>query len=86
MAKWKSNLNLTGVLSTDESDEATAKACRKILPLLHAHNEPKVPDYIIQGFQNILDKKGRFDCEAFNNVLNVLYDWADDERVWVGTC
>lgn len=88
--KWKHSIDIKQHLSADTSNEAIVKAAEgiwyqlKLLPITLEGLED-----MIWEFRDIAesthDAEGNSDLlDHFNYTLNELYDFADDNRIWMG--
>ena len=77
--KWNKTVNIKPILRplrdkdsvSDDEAQASGKALAALL------NE-RLPEYPNHNFDIIHNQA------AFNQELDYLYDWADDNRVWLG--
>ncbi len=83
MAKWRKTVNIKPLIGKDASDSGAQEAARNIRNLL----QTKLMDELNYD-HSLMDIVDAFEavrtCEDFNQVLTGLYDWADDQRVWLG--
>lgn len=81
-APWRYRLNIKPFLG-DDDDRATFEAAyngikaelAKLPPGLHA------PDAFDEYAKLAIERE---DADIFNLGLDALYDWADEERIWMG--
>lgn len=92
MAKWSKKIDIKKILKADvenTSPEYIVDCAKKIVALLDLalENHPK-DDYdineITESFREVGCGLIYTDLENFNYILNELYNWADDNRVWLG--
>lgn len=90
MAKWHHTVNIKDLLTTDESPDEARRIAAEIRSRLLTlppglRNDPDMSD-ILEGFDEIAHAGSyqAHDVDEFNNVLDMLYDWADYNRVWLG--
>jgi Ran GTPase-activating protein (RanGAP) involved in mRNA processing and transport len=88
--KWKFNVNIGTLISEYETDEDTKKFKDAIIELLKG----KVADVgifaddkelakfkdVVRGFEKLRDVPN---ADELDSVMEALYDWADDNDVWV---
>jgi hypothetical protein len=92
MAKWLYKLDIKQFLGSDTSNEAVRLAAKNIAQELRT----KLPKTWLEGVNEdcelidiifaleCISEYGDASCEDINSALASLYDWADDNRVWLG--
>ena len=83
--EWKTTVNIKPLIGEDDSEEGAERAGDLIGALLSlkllVHDQYATDQTlrnIIDGLSNVAD------VDEFNDVLEDLYDWADENRVWLG--
>jgi len=85
MTEWNHTVDIKKHLSRDTSDAACKETGKNIAADLRmlAHRTTRYEetdlDFIIE------DLDGVTDVLHLNEILVDLYDWADEEKVWLGT-
>ena len=82
MANWKKTIKLKHLLSDRRDAEAIKALANGALEALK--DEPTAP---IEHFKNALemaDMKPEVALLLVNGAMENLYDWADDNSVWIG--
>lgn len=81
--KWQHTLKLKDLLTNDDSDETAVNVARetKIRVQNFAKSRGFEQDDALEEITYWFDDVAT--CNDFNGVLNELYDWADDNRVWI---
>lgn len=83
MANWKRTVNIKPLIGEDSSDSGAQECARNISALL----QDKLMDLlthdgdlmgIVDGFEAVET------CDDVNDTLDSLYDWADQNRIWLG--
>ena len=92
MAEWKYRLELKDLWEKYDNDEMEivhiAKEVANRIRDLNISGEEQNIDYIARCFDEIHDCYGdnnEEDEQIFNYEMTGLYDWADENRVWVNT-
>lgn len=92
--KWLTTVNIKDLLSEDDSEEAVIAAATGIVERLQPLTDPALGgslvdsidastlSEILDSFRDLAERNP--DVDEFNWVLAGLYDWADDNRVWLG--
>lgn len=91
---WRCELKVKDLLDDQTGSPAVAAAARTLHERLEKFRAEAFGgrwakddeiEQISDEFHTIgfVDGDAAADCDHFNAVLNGLYDWADDERVWV---
>lgn len=86
MAKWTYTCNIKDLLDGDTDSENIARIAVAIitrLDTLHIVNDFELDD-ILYGLQCVAADGDQADVEELDGNLALLYDWADDRRVWLG--
>jgi hypothetical protein len=85
MAEWKRTIDIKQHL---DADKPLAEVRDPIVAILKADRAYRsaVDRYLFgDSFKDITDNLADAeDVEAFNDWLSALYDWADENRVWIG--
>jgi hypothetical protein len=89
---WRKTIRLKHLLGDDDSPENARKVAGQVAAILKRQREYVPPETreFDDEFSEIADELGELSetldggCADFNAILSVLYDWADDERVWIG--
>lgn len=90
MARWIKTLNIKDLLSEDNSPEEARRLAGEISTRLRTLPPGMLNDREMQGILEAfgeISETGAVQTESvdeFNNVLTMLYDWADVNRVWLG--
>ena len=92
MSTWLTTVNIKDLLTEDDSEEAVITAANGIVGRLRTLADPggSLADSldtltlceILNTFKDLAENNP--DVQEFNWVLDELYDWADDNRVWLG--
>lgn len=85
MAKWDYKIDVKQYLSADDSVSSVQIASKGVvceLKKLPTRYQDAVEEFIY-NFEELAEDS-EADCDYFNDLLNDLYDWADDYRVWLG--
>lgn len=89
MSRWNITINIKDLLTEDDSESAVVFAVNgindRLRPLLGTSTGTYDLDTlndILESFEEIATNSQ--DADEFNEILNELYDWADDNRVWLG--
>lgn len=86
MRVWKRTIDIKNCLTEDVSDEECQRVAKSVAAVLHnafAGVNLEEEDYDL--YEIVLDlDESVLDVEDLNNVLSDLYDWADDNDVWLG--
>lgn len=76
--KWKQTVKLKHLLTEEETPEAVGAAMNAVAAAL---TEAFHPD---SELQELIDEMSCCnDLDDANNLLDSLYDWADNNRVWI---
>lgn len=82
---WKMSVNIKPLIGDDVSEEGAKRAGKGISDLLSRRLLVRDHYATDQTLRNIIDGLGEVeDVDEFNDVLEDLYDWADENRVWLG--
>lgn len=80
---WSHSLKLKDLLTDDNSDEKAVEVASELVKRLEGFAKRRgfEEDFelfdIIEGFGCVEN------CNELNGVFTGLYDWADDNRVWI---
>jgi len=80
MTQWKVKIKgLRELLSSDNSDENAIKVGKQIYKLLtrKSYNKYFVDFALLEDFNYIIN------VEDLNHLLNDMYDYCDEQRIWV---
>ena len=78
--KWRKTVNIRPILDKDEdTDESAVNISRELAEFLSSQvsDEPGIQP-IITALNKVRTQRGA------NKVVERLYDWADDHRIWLG--
>lgn len=90
--KWKHKVDIKQYFGEDDSNEDVVKAAQGIVKELkklpESLNEFGLLD-VISEFEDLSDNaatetSGFEWSDEFNYTLDKLYEWADDQRIWLG--
>lgn len=85
MAKWKATLDIREDWQAAEREQISVQVlCERLIPKLEDIGRKlndNLSDFITELQEIVDDPNAEFD--DFDEVLEDLYDWADDNRVWV---
>ena len=92
MANWQYKINLGKIL--DEADEETPEAVLECAKKIQAEIDTlphsgrlflNAPYKLVQQTKKAIDAGFDYDevCDIFNGHLSMIYDLADENRVWV---
>ena len=97
--KWKFTINIAPLMKAyngddddeDNDEEGDTEEFRMgMIDLLTSkieYLEEFMDDYDVSNFQNIIDEFNMLDphpeSDEVDYVMNMLYDWADDTKVWI---
>lgn len=84
MAKWDHTIDFMSFWNDDDMSigdkgKAVAAEIKRVFPTFGNDDEL---EEIVDGFEHDV---GKYDVLAFDCLLENLYDWADENRVWVAT-
>jgi hypothetical protein len=97
--KWDYKCNIKQYITEDCSDNAIKACCEGIskelrskLPREWLQPQSDKCDWslleIVESFESVAEvvgtDEGEFILDEVNGTLAALYDWADDNRVWLG--
>ncbi len=83
--RWTTTVNIKPLIGTDTSEEGAKRAGDLISSLLSLRLLVKDHYATDQTLRNIIDGLAAVEnTEEFNGVLGDLYDWADENSVWLG--
>lgn len=81
--RWRKTVNIKPFIGEDTSDTGAQTAARNVRALLQEQLQSDLN--VSAELRNIIDAFGSVvTCDDFNGSLEALYDWADDNRVWLG--
>lgn len=80
MTDWKYHYNIKQFLNEDQSDAGAQKAGKAISDYLEGktgfeRGDAKIAIKLIKNAQN---------CGEINRALDLLYDYADENEIWLG--
>ena len=78
---WVESINIKQHLTEEETPEAVGDACRGILRELEKLSLRTPPRRITDIFKA---QAVCGDLRKANKAIEQLYDWADEQRVWLG--
>jgi len=88
--KWKFRIDISDLVSNYDKDEDTAQFREGIIEILNQKIEDigiLRSDDEVDRFQGIIDEFNMLDpdpgAEELDYVMAMLYDWADENDVWV---
>lgn len=82
---WKFSVNIKPLIGEDTSEEGAQRAGKSISDLLSRRLLARDHYATDLTLRNIIDGFAEIeDTDEFNSVLDDLYDWADENRVWLG--
>jgi hypothetical protein len=85
--RWRKTIRIKQFLGDDGSDENARKVAGQIAKVLLREPEYEYGDpeliYLTDELV-MLAESNDGTCADLNEVLSGLYDWADDNRVWIG--
>lgn len=76
---WKATVNIKDVLTDEETPEAIKRAADAIIKRL-----PGAPHRLIMKARGMANEDPETALLVFNEGLNRVYDWADQNRIWLG--
>ena len=90
--KWRFSINIEDIINDYDTDEDTGIFRLKILDLLKTKIDDvgklTKSDELIK-FENIVSEFDMLDPspdpDEIDNILGTLYDWADDNDVWINS-
>lgn len=90
MSRWRKTVNIKDLLSDDSSSEEAERVAGILADRLASQlaaeleNDNYLEEIVDELREVAGGAGGRFANPAFNSILSNLYDWADDNRVWLG--
>jgi soluble cytochrome b562 len=88
--KWRFNINISPLISAYEKDEDIEKIRKGLIELLSVKIDDIglfADDAEVKKFKDIIEKFKKIDensnVDEIDKVMEILYDWADDNDVWV---
>ena len=88
MTSWRKTINIKDLLTDDDSDEYARFVARTIAGRLQAQIDDlmDIPlELLIDDFYDCGDVDSGATRDDVNELLSRLYDWADYNRIWLGT-
>lgn len=82
MSKWKQTINIKQHLSGDVSAEGIKKAATAITSEVAAVTSTAPMIRFVAAY-DMADADPETALLVFNDAMDRLYDWADDNRVWL---
>lgn len=80
MPHWKQTISIKDLLTEEETPEAIKRAADGIIERL-----PKTaPTRRLVKARDLADSDPETALLLFNDGLSYVYDWADENRVWLG--
>jgi len=80
--KWKIKLNIHSILSQeDETDETAVKIANELADYLEIELKKANIDSCKEIIEELRISQHEYEV---NDALQNLYDWADEERIWLG--
>lgn len=80
MSKWKKTINIKDLLTEEETPEAIKRAADGIIERLPS----TAPTRRLVKARAMADSDPETALLLFNDGLGYVYDWADENRVWLG--
>jgi hypothetical protein len=80
MTNWKREIDLSFIIENDLSDAVKAQRIIEV-----AAADEGVPMDVVDSMRAAFGDDFELDTDEFNAALDRLYDWADDNSVWVKT-
>ena len=89
MTKWKYTIDIKKEWEECGEEkistlELTKKVIEELDKYLNIRGEDESLEYIRDNFQGLIDCDID-DKDEFDGILEELYDWADESRVWIKT-
>ena len=82
MTNWKARVKIKHLLTDDESPEAVRACMTSIAEVIEA--APAFRKFNTGRFRVIPDGNGIMsECDFANQLLDELYDYADELRIWI---
>lgn len=88
--KWKFFIDISPLLSDYDENEDPGDFKNKMVELLNSKYDDLssfLEEYSLMEFENVIDEFRMLDedCdeEEVDYALNMLYDWADDNNIWL---
>ena len=89
MANWIIKLDLSDIWNKYQDDEDYDEFKEALIPALEAKVEEvvdKLGDDVGMEFEDIIEEiRNADDEEEFDYIWQDLYDWGDENMVWLGT-
>lgn len=89
MANWIIKLDLSDIWNKYQDDEDYDEFKEALIPALEEKVEEvvdKLGDDVGMEFEDMIEEiKNADDEEEFDYIWQDLYDWADENMVWLGT-
>ena len=90
--KWKFTIDIQSLTDAYEEDDDTESFRMGLIDILTSKIEDLetfMDEYEVGQFQDIIDELNMLDpspdVEEIDYVLRMLYDWADDNNIWIST-
>lgn len=77
---WRQTLHLRQFLDDDTSGEGVKRAATGIIGVLGDHHSQSIK---FKKALDFVETDAEVALLVFNDAMNQLYDWADNEKVWI---
>lgn len=87
---WATTIKIKQLLTDDESPETAQRTAQAIAAILRKESQGIFLPLLIGAdaafeLESIADDmEAAQTCDEVNDTLDTLYDWANDNRVWIG--
>jgi hypothetical protein len=78
MSKWRKTVKLRDLITGDTSPDAIKALANGIIERL-----PLAPHRSAREALDLVDSDPEGALDAVNDALDFVYDWADENRVWI---
>jgi hypothetical protein len=85
VAEWRMKIRLKDLLTEDDSDEYAQRAAKEVAKRLRASAIKSMVGVDQYDFDDMADEfeYGVETCDDFNGVLDLMYNFADEHRIWI---
>lgn len=90
MANWKIKIDIADIWQKYEDDEDFDAFKEELVPILQSYQEEvsdKLDEDEAMDYEDLVSEiaNDTEDVEDFDNIWQRMYDWADYNKVWLGT-
>ena len=76
MTNWKHTLKITHLFTEKEDTESIRESMNKIADVIENKD-------FLEDFDYVWDFRGEDNLEEANNLINELYDYCDENKIWI---